>query len=56
MKITIHYLLQNTTPLILYNIEESEGATYSEKAKNYLMSKVDISAQTIDRIIDILTD
>ena len=36
-------------------IEQASGDTYSEKAKNYLMSKVDISENTINAIIRILT-
>lgn len=36
-------------------IEKSDGETYAEKAKNYLMSKVDVSETTINSIIDILT-
>ena len=37
-------------------IEEAEGNSYAEKAKNYLLSKVEITSQTIDKIIDILVD
>ena len=36
-------------------IEESEGATYAEKAKNYLMNQVDVNESTINSIINILT-
>ena len=37
-------------------IENSSGETYSEKAKNYLMANIDVSEETLDKIIDILTD
>ena len=42
--------------LYVRGIEQSEGETYSLKTRNYLKSYIDISDETIDRIIDILTD
>lgn len=37
-------------------IDNSEGSTMSEKAKNYLMSKVNVSEETLNKIINILVD
>ena len=42
--------------LYVRGIEQSEGETYSLKTRNYLKSYIDISDETIDKIIDILTD
>lgn len=39
-----------------YGIDNSEGSTLSEKAKNYLISKIGVSETTLNSIIDILTD
>lgn len=39
-----------------YGIDNSAGSTLSEKAKNYLISKIGVSETTLNSIIDILTD
>lgn len=40
--------------LFVKGIEQAKGNTYSEKARSYLLSQVDITSETLDKIVNIL--
>ena len=42
--------------LYVKGIDDSEGSTLSEKARNYLITKTGVESSTLDTIIDLLTE